>query len=122
MKRISWTLTSYVLPDFKLYDKITHASSMQTPISISSRPSDNTYFIGIVPNTDPQEKLLCYHTNGGQYIVVSYNYSSAKLLQNVLDTDLYNIKVAEYEENGTTLSHDNPVSIPVINSTITNIT
>jgi len=39
-----------------------------------------------------------------------------------LSTDIYNIKVAEYEENGTTITKDNPSSIPVINSTITSIT
>jgi len=122
MKRISWTLTSYVLPDFKIYDKTTHNSSLQVPIDAQDRPSNNTYFIGIVPDTDPVEKLLCYHITEGKYIVVSYNYNSARLLQDVLSTDIYNIKVAEYEENGTTITKDNPSSIPVINSTITSIT
>lgn len=114
MKRISWTLSTFTLPDFKIYDTATNASSVQTPIDIGSRPTDNTYFIGIPTGTS--DKLLCYHTTLGKYIVISYNFSSAKLLQNVLDADLYNIDVVDSAVD------DNPDSIPVINSTITSVT
>ncbi len=118
MKRISWTLSTYTLPNFNIYSKDTNSSSQQTPISSASRPSNNTYFISTPENTS--EKLLCYHVTDGKYIVISYNYSSAKLLQNVLDTDIYEIKIAEYENNE--IKHENPASVPVINSTITSIT
>ena len=69
MKRISWTLTNYVLPNFKIYDKSTSTSTQQIPIT--SPPSDNTYFIGVVGTIEaPTEKLLCYHTTNGKYIVI----------------------------------------------------
>ena len=114
MKRISWTLNSYELPDFKIYDKLSHTSSMQVPIASENRPPDNSYFIGTVPNTDPVEKLLCYHTTSGQYIVISYNYSSARLFQDVLSTGMYEIEVAGYNPDGETITKQNPPSVPII--------
>lgn len=116
MKRLSWTLDTYELPDFKIYDKTSHVSSGQVPINISSRPGNNTYFIGTIPNTP--EKLLCYHITDGKYLVISYNYSSTKLLQSVIDTDLYEAKkVVVY--NGEVIENPNPTSIPVINENMT---
>jgi hypothetical protein len=106
------------LPNFDIYNTGTKTSSQQVPINIASRPANNTYFIGTPQGTS--DKLLCYHITDGRYIVISYNYSSAKLLQNVLDTDIYEIKIAEYEDNE--IKHENPDNIPVINSSITNIT
>lgn len=118
MKRLSWTLDTYELPDFKIYDKTTHTSSGQVPINVSSRPANNTFFIGLVPNTDPVEKVLCHHITDGKYIVISYNYSSTKLLQNILDTELYEVKkVVSYD--GESIEYPNPINIPVINEDMT---
>jgi hypothetical protein len=111
-------LDTYELPDFKIYDKTTHMSSGQVPINVASRPANATYFIGIVPNTDPVEKVLCYHISDGKYIVVSYNYSSTKLLQDVLNTDMYETKkVLSYD--GENVQYPNPTNIPVINEDMT---
>jgi len=102
-----------VLPDFKFYDRDTKTLGAQVPISSQNRPSNNTYFIGIVGS--PQEKLLCYHISNGQYIVVSYNFSSAKLLQEILDFDLYDIEIAEYENSE--IKYQNPASLPKMDTT-----
>ena len=117
MKRLSWTLDTYELPDFKIYDNTSHFSSGQVPINTSSKPlGNNTYFIGTIPNTS--EKLLCYHITDGKYLVISYNYSSTKLLQSVIDTDLYETKkVVVYNEED--IENPNPISIPVINENMT---
>jgi hypothetical protein len=101
------------LPDFKLYDKATKTIGVQVPIALGNRPTDNTYFIGIIGTIEsPTERLLCYHISGGNYIVISYNFSSAKLLQNIVDFDLYDLEVAEYE--GNEIKYPNPVSVPRI--------
>lgn len=122
MKRISWVLSEFALPNFKIYDKGTKVILEQAPIDSSALPADNTYFIGVVTIVSPAstEKLLCYHISGGNYVVISYNFTAAKLLQDVLDLDLTNMKIAEY--TGQNLTYPNASSIPVINSTVTIVT
>jgi hypothetical protein len=120
MKRLSWVLDTYELPDFDIYDKDTQSLSGQVPIDASSRPPDGTFFIGIVPDTSPDEKVLCYHVSEGEYVVISYNYSASKLLQNVITYagDLYEEKkVIAYD--GESFQYPNPDDVPIIKEDMT---
>lgn len=92
-----------------MYDKVNKKTGKQVPI-VAPFPPNNAYFIG----KHEDDKLLCYHTTEGKYVVISYNFSSAKLLQNVLDVDIYSIKTVEYEVNE--IKGENPSGVPSINT------
>lgn len=117
MKRISWDLDSYDLPDFVLYNKSDGETQGQKPISSTSRPGNETYFIGLIRNATQEiiEKLLCYHITDGKYIVISYNFSAYKLLQTIIDSKLFELEIAEYEPDTEIIKYKNQIKIPKIN-------
>src|SRR5690606_5574417 len=109
MKRLKWDLNVYQIPHYVFYDSEDRLEKKQVPIlkkvteenPEGTWPPDNTYFIGepLDKNNAPTgEKLLCYHTNNGKYIVVSYNYSSYKLLENVINSGIFDINMVDTEE------------------------
>ena len=112
MKRISWNLPVFSLPDFKFYDIIDEDTSDkikkgQTPITGTPLPANNSYFIGTTGNNI---KLLCYHISGGKYIVVSYNRNTEIIFKDIIDIynkDGININV-ESDSNPTAVSIINP--------------
>lgn len=88
MKRISWNLPVFSLPDFKFYKTSDKIKRGQTPITINEEhetlPTNNSYFIG----TSGGNKLLCYHISDGKYIVVSYNRNTEIIFKDIID--IYN--------------------------------
>lgn len=89
MKRISWDLPVFSLPDFNFYDADNKIKQGQTPITPvnGELPIDNSYFIGTIGTTDGN-KLLCYHISDGKYIVVSYNRNTEIIFKDIID--IYN--------------------------------
>lgn len=86
MKRISWDLPVFSLPDFNFYDADNKIKQGQTPITPvnGELPIDNSYFIGTIGTTDGN-KLLCYHISDGKYIVVSYNRNTEIIFKDIID-------------------------------------
>lgn len=89
MKRISWDLPVFTLPNDKFYDIIDDdvtgdkIKKGQTPLT-EPLPVNNSYFIGTLDN----KKLLCYHISEGKYIVVSYNRNTEIIFKDIIG--LYN--------------------------------
>lgn len=90
MKRISWDLPVFTLPNDKFYDIIDDddvtgdkIKKGQTPLT-EPLPVNNSYFIGKLDN----KKLLCYHISDGKYIVVSYNRNTEIIFKDIIG--LYN--------------------------------
>lgn len=107
MKRISWDLPEFALPEFRFYDTDNKTKEGQTPIT-EAIPTDNSYFIG----TYGGNKLLCYHISDGKYIVVSYNRNTEIIFEDIIG--LYNGGI-----NINTGSDSNPtVSIINIDGTV----
>ena len=110
MKRISWDLPVFSLPNDKFYDIIDDddvtgdkIKKGQTPLT-EPLPVNNSYFIGTLDN----KKLLCYHISDGKYIVVSYNRNTEIIFKDIID--LYNDGI-----NINTESMINPAVVSVIN-------
>lgn len=107
MKRISWNLPVFSLPNFKFYDADNKTREGQTPIT-EPLPTNNSYFIGILDGVN-SDKLLCYHISDGNYIVVSYNRNTEIIFKDIID--LYNGGI-----NINTKSDSNPAVVSIINS------
>lgn len=109
MKRISWDLPVFSLPDFKFYDTDNKTKKGQTPITGTPEtlPKDNSYFIGTIGTTDG-DKLLCYHISDGKYIVVSYNRNTEIIFKDIID--IYNGGIDINTE-----SDSNPTVVSIIN-------
>lgn len=103
MKRISWDLPEFSLPEFKFYDTDDKTKKGQTPIT-EPIPTNNSYFIG----TSGSDKLLCYHITDGKYIVVSYNRNTEIIFKDIIE--IYNGGI-----NINDGSDSNPAAVSVIN-------
>lgn len=113
MKRTSWGLVVVDLPKFSLWDSTNGngKTNGQTSIDLTNNKDlkEESYFIGIVGTGDNKEKLLCYHTKGGSYIVVSRNYTADKLFESIIDINLKAIDIIpdNYNSDKTAPNIDN---------------
>ena len=115
MKRISWDLPVFSLPNDKFYVTGDKIKKGQTPITETlleneTLPENNSYFIGtLVRDNDENDKLLCYHISDGNYIVVSYNRNTEIIFKDIID--IYNGGISIKKE-----SDSNPTSVSIIDS------
>lgn len=107
MKRISWNLPVFSLPDFNFYDTDSRTKKGQKPIT-EPHPINNSYFIG----TTGGKKLLCYHISDGKYIVVSYNRNTEIIFKDIID--LYSGGIDNDGININTKSDSNPTVVSII--------